>query len=123
MESCREALGRMEGTRLTQNRRSSWEAFKLANSAMLQQRSRTVWLKAGKPGDGPSESDEHEWRPFQLAFILICLPGIAGDRTPERELADLLWFPTGGGKTEAYLGLIAFTIFLRRLRPRPMPMA
>jgi|HubBroStandDraft_6_1064221.scaffolds.fasta_scaffold00234_19 hypothetical protein len=117
MESCREALGRMEkGTDLLRTDDQVWEAFKLANSAMLQQRARTVWLKTGKPGDGPSESEEHEWRPFQLAFILICLPGIAGDRTPERELADLLWFPTGGGKTEAYLGLIAFTIFLRRLR-------
>src|SRR5258708_28869846 len=94
----------------------AWEAFRLANGAMLQQRARTVWLKTGKPGDAPSESDEHEWRPFQLAFILICITGITNDQASDRELADLLWFPTGGGKTEAYLGLIAFTIFLRRLR-------
>ena len=117
LNSCREALERMEtGIDLLKTDDQVWEAFKLANSAMLQQRARTVWLKTGKPEEGPSESDEHEWRPFQLAFILICLPGIAGDRSAERELADLLWFPTGGGKTEAYLGLIAFTIFLRRLR-------
>jgi hypothetical protein len=115
--SCAEALARMEaGTELLQTDDQAWEAFRLANCAMLQQRARTVWLKSGKPGTGPSESDQHEWRPFQLAFMLICITGITNDRATDRDLADLLWFPTGGGKTEAYLGLIAFTIFLRRLR-------
>jgi hypothetical protein len=61
------------------------------------------------------------WRPFQLAFILLNLPGITQldhlDRTGEAEAgADLLWFPTGGGKTEAYLGLSAYTMALRRLQ-------
>lgn len=56
------------------------------------------------------------WRPFQLAFILVNLAGLS-DRTHEdREIADLLFFPTGGGKTEAYLGLAAFVIALRRLK-------
>jgi hypothetical protein len=56
-----------------------------------------------------------------LAFILLNLPGITRldhtDRTGEAEaVADLLWFPTGGGKTEAYLGLSAYTMGLRRLQ-------
>lgn len=117
LESCGEALARMEtGIELLRTDDQAWEAFRLASGAMLQQRARTVWLKTGKPAEAPSESDEHEWRPFQLAFILICITGITNDQASDRELADLLWFPTGGGKTEAYLGLIAFTIFLRRLR-------
>ena len=57
-----------------------------------------------------------EWRPFQLAFILMNLPGIADPVHGDREVVDLLFFPTGGGKTEAYLGLAAFTLVLRRLR-------
>jgi hypothetical protein len=56
-----------------------------------------------------------KWRPFQLAFILLNLAGMADKRHPDRELCDLLFFPTGGGKTEAYLGLAAFTIAHRRL--------
>lgn len=59
------------------------------------------------------------WRPFQLAFILLNLDGIfRRDENVEwkerNELVDLVWFPTGGGKTEAYLGIIALTIINRR---------
>ena len=56
------------------------------------------------------------WRPFQLAFILLNIPPLAQPTHPAREICDLLWFPTGGGKTEAYLGLAAFVLGLRRLR-------
>ena len=57
------------------------------------------------------------WRPFQLAFLLMNLRGHRRARAhAEREVVDLLFFPTGGGKTEAYLGLAAFTLVLRRLR-------
>jgi len=58
------------------------------------------------------------WRAFQLAFILLNLDGIFDDNyTNEKRnaLVDLVWFPTGGGKTEAYLGLISLTILHRRM--------
>ncbi len=64
----------------------------------------------------PPESIQPKWRPFQLAFLLMNLKGIADPTHADREVVDLLFFPTGGGKTEAYLGLAAFTLVLRRLR-------
>jgi len=56
------------------------------------------------------------WRALQLAFLLLNLPGLADPGDPNRDTVDLLFFPTGGGKTEAYLGLAAFAMVLRRLR-------
>ncbi len=55
------------------------------------------------------------WRPFQLAFILLNLEGLVSPTHKDRETVDLLFFPTGGGKTEAYLGLAAFVLVWRRL--------
>src|SRR4051794_1111289 len=83
---------------------------------MWEQRARSSWLRSGKATPEPDPTGPHGWRPFQLAFILQCLDGLVDASHPDREIADLLWFPTGGGKTEAYLGLIAFVVFLRRLR-------
>jgi hypothetical protein len=65
------------------------------------------------------ENTPVSWRPFQLAFILLNLDGIF-QRSDDpywyyrNELVDLVWFPTGGGKTEAYLGIIALTVINRR---------
>jgi hypothetical protein len=81
------------------------EAFCLANRVMA----------ASGRKRNPNEL-EPAWRPFQLAYLLLNIQGMAEPTHADRELVDLLFFPTGGGKTEAYLGLSAFTIFLRRLR-------
>ena len=57
---------------------------------------------------------EFQWRPFQIGFFLLSIPGLVDPFHTDRIFADLLWVTTGGGKTEAYLGLIAFTVFYRR---------
>lgn len=84
------------------------QAFTLANKVMAVAARQRVLQR----GDAPKEPT---WRPFQLAFVLVNLPGIAMPTHRDRELVDLLFFPTGGGKTEAYLGLAAFTLVHRRL--------
>ncbi|MFJ8477432.1 helicase-related protein [Kitasatospora sp. NPDC094011] len=117
IEACERALARMSaGVALLSDPAHArvMRAFQLANRAMAEQRARTSWVREGKPTGGPDESKEF-WRPFQICFLLLCLQGIVENDHPDRGVADLLWFPTGGGKTEAYLGLIAFTTFLRRL--------
>ena len=116
---CRTTLDRIRDGILALDDPVVWDAFRLANRAMWNQRARADWLRKGKPTLHPDMGGSYEWRPFQLAFILQCLRGIVDPSHPDRGIADLLWFPTGGGKTEAYLGLIAFTVFLRRLRRTP----
>lgn len=116
MQKCRQAALRMrKSVELMesglQNDGKAYRAFQLANEAMLLQRSQTL-VKSGKAVN----SARITWYPFQLAFILQELSSFIDPTLEERKVVDLLWFPTGGGKTEAYLGITAFSIFLRRLR-------
>lgn len=94
------------------------DAFRLANRAVAIANRRRGAQERRRQGGvfDPTASAEPTWYPFQLAFILMGLRGLAEPAHPDREIVDLLFFPTGGGKTEAYLGLAAFTIGLRRLR-------
>jgi hypothetical protein len=114
---CRDALTRIGlGISVLEHDAAALRAFQLANAAMQEQRARSQWFAAGRPTPAPDTAKGFSWRPFQLAFILLCLRGIAEPDSDDRNIGDLLWFPTGGGKTEAYLGLVAFVVFLRRLR-------
>jgi hypothetical protein len=103
-----------------------FEAFRLAQKAM---RTQFLWVhrlqgetyERGKGNVAPIDvevvvADEPTWRPFQLAFQLLALESMINPTSTDRSKLDLLWFPTGGGKTEAYLALSAMEILLRRLR-------
>ncbi|RFU39429.1 helicase [Actinomadura logoneensis] len=106
------------------------QAFHFANETMALQRRNTQIGALREEGLGYAEAEQKvaergakaaSWRPFQLAFVLLNLPSLTDPGHPERAadhtaLVDLLFFPTGGGKTEAYLGLIAYTLGIRRLQ-------
>lgn len=122
---------------LSKNENALW-AFQLANTAIFLQMFNSqqhfnkkkegyeVWERNELLQDDfeayanlpfPSSSGkEPEWRPFQLAFILQCLASFVEENCKEKEMIDLLYFPTGGGKTEAYLAVSAFLIFWRRIQ-------
>ncbi|MCX7263932.1 MAG: hypothetical protein NT035_00710 [Burkholderiales bacterium] len=107
------------------------KAFRLANHSMLiaQLRARQplrmplrdaagrITWNMPMPVIEPCDPNEVHgyWRPFQIAFLLMSLRGVVDDTHIERSTVDLIWFPTGGGKTEAYLGLTAFTVFFNAL--------
>jgi hypothetical protein len=127
---CKQSAGRMYyGLELLLEDDIIYTAFQLTNRAMFMQRIHSELQRTDRyPGDKACqqmlanlnyyrvEENKYKWRPFQLAFILMNLRSITDENCDERDLVDLIWFPTGGGKTEAYLGLTAFTIFYRRLR-------
>lgn len=119
------AVRRMErGVNLLRNDETVLHAFCLANRAMLMQ-----YIHAGDDYSGkihPLEGRKYQeadmdafrdriWRPFQLGYQLLTISSVAFPEDPDREVVDLIWFPTGGGKTEAYLAVAAFLIFHRRM--------
>ena len=136
IKGCESALNRMKaGLEILKNNKNAWDAFSLANRAMFMQRihirlqsdtankdrypgdielTRLMDSIDYKTNDGLC-ADKHTWRLFQIAFLLMSINSIVNDECEDRKTVDLIWFPTGGGKTEAYLGLTAFTIFYRRL--------
>ena len=121
------------GAALLRSDDTARRAFRLMNHAMLLQQ---IQSKQGRRAYVPetrqkparfepaiTEPDamrppegRGSWRPFQIGFILATLPSTFAIADEDRDLVDLIWFPTGGGKTEAYLGLTAFSAIVRRLR-------
>src|SRR6266542_515519 len=134
IQSCRSCLARMkDGVELLNTNEQVNRSFRLMNRAMLVQqlhysidtRNWTIEnnIPVLKEASIPDINDSStwkkglgSWRPFQLAFILMNLNSMLDAEHEDRKMVDLIWFPTGGGKTEAYLGLSAFTIFLKRLK-------
>lgn len=112
LEKCKETKKRIkDAIEILGSDDTAFKAFQFANRAMLNQR--VKFLEKEKK---TVNFDTITWYPFQLAFILQQIKSMVDPKSQYRDVVDLLWFPTGGGKTEAYLGLSAFTIFLRRLR-------
>jgi len=127
MDRCNLILERLrEGVDVLAADDRALAAFGFANRAMASQRIHSIYALAKRRGDevtidALNVRKNRSWRPFQLAFMLLSIPALADpthrDRTqPLEAFADLLWFPTGGGKTEAYLGVAAFTMGVRRLQ-------
>lgn len=134
LKECKTALNRMKKGLACLEDEQVLKAFKLANFAMAVQQTAGTKIRDGKIVEGkvvmdtvgiyklPSTSEidswdekKANWRAFQAAFLLMSIPSFCGD-IDEREIVDLIWFPTGGGKTEAYLGTASFAMFLRRLK-------
>lgn len=127
MDRCEEILERLQqGINTLKSNEKALDAFRFANRAMATQRVRSQYALAMRRGEDVTLDKfdvlkNRSWRPFQLAFLLLSIPSLADPSHPDRvqaveAYADLLWFPTGGGKTEAYLGVAAFTMAIRRMQ-------
>lgn len=128
IKNCEDAYKRIEkGIEIISSHPLVGEAFRFANEAMYLNLSHSEWSKRNRDKlakgeqiteDGPNFDSQNppEWRLFQLAFLILNIESIVNPTSPDRKSADLLWFPTGGGKTEAYYGIIAFTLAYRRLK-------
>lgn len=140
LDNCRQSLKRIRhGIAILQTDTTALEAFRLANQAMLLQQVASKQISRrplvllnnyvvaeevpeGQPRtpwevwiDGSEKQSVGKWRAFQAAFLLMSIAGLVEERCDDREIVDLIWFPTGGGKTEAYLAVAAFYMFHQRL--------
>jgi hypothetical protein len=116
VSECLKVLKRMRaGIRLLENKKA-FQAFSFLNKVMHTQISMKNYSKNKENTTLEAElaKENFSWRPFQLAFILLNIEGIVNPKSMDRSIVDLLWFPTGGGKTEAYLGIISFLLGYRR---------
>lgn len=127
LDRCKATLERLRaGLKVLLSDPKALDAFRFANRAMASQRVRGIYALKRRRGeeltvDSVDVRKNRSWRPFQLAFLLLSIPSLADPKHPDRtspaeSFADLLWFPTGGGKTEAYLGVAAFAMSIRRLQ-------
>ena len=102
-------------------------AFRLATRAMIMQMVHSGRSYGGtsrdrneaafvQPRYSGADVSSLRWFPFQLAFMLLTLESVSDASSADRDVVDLIWFPTGGGKTEAYLWVAALEMILRRLR-------
>ncbi len=136
LEKCENVLNRIKtGIQALRDDDLAFQAFQFANSAIYMQMFHTAkYFDVNKGyelyewnfGEMPKYEEYStlpypnrrtpKWRPFQLAFFLLSIPSYTNPESTDRKLVDLIWFPTGGGKTEAYLAVSAFLIFYRRLK-------
>ena len=142
IKRCQDALKRInEGIQIISTDPTAGKAFQFMNKAMSLQRlcSDNVEknIETGEFYPPIIENASGEWRLFQLGFILMNVKSFLSQKNSakkldgtiiseddiqqSREIADLLWFPTGGGKTEAYLGIITFVLAMRRLSAQKFP--
>lgn len=100
----------MRGLALLEHDAVARKAFSIVNRAMLAQ------MRTSLDDLGVDPKGGYKWRPFQLAFMLMVLESAIDEDSDFRDVVDLIWFPTGGGKTEAYLGVMAFLFAYRRMK-------
>ena len=95
----------------------AWKAFVYANKAMYKQRISMALIKnkIKHESEFSIKISEPTWYPFQLFYLLMIIPDFVDEKSQFKDVVDLLWFPTGGGKTEAYLAVSSFIIFYERL--------
>lgn len=131
VSQCLECAGRMrDGLEFLKSDTTALQAFRLANhSVLLQQirsrrearrlsydeRLKSLSFSEPYPEVAYEAGAKGKWRAFQISFLLLSVRSASGGNAPDRAAVELIWFPTGGGKTEAYLGLSAFSMFFRRL--------
>lgn len=134
MQLCLDSVDCMEkGLEYLKTNAIAMHAFRLANHAILLQQvqsrrtpRRILFNEKAKRMEFAEDytipdvlnppKNRGKWRAFQIAFLLMSLQSAGDGKDPERKNVELIWFPTGGGKTEAYLGLAAYAIFMRRLQ-------